>query len=111
MQRPRDEEGAGHSIEFHRESDSEEEQTKSESQVKPSLSAEKSEHGTVGVLSDEDSSMKADYFGLEEETNLANMVEPGDDSLTTSHEDWGSLNSDRLFDESGSGYQWWDFWS
>ncbi|KAH7519439.1 homeobox-leucine zipper protein ATHB-12 [Ziziphus jujuba] len=108
VQRPREEGAALNSIDG--ESDNEEEQTKSGSQVKPSLSMEKSEHG-VGVLSDEDSSIKAEYFSLEEETKLVNMVEPGDDSLTTSHEDWGSLNSDCLFDESSSGYQWWDFWS
>lgn len=91
-----------------------------ESETKPSVSSlEKSEH-VLGVLSDDDSSMKAEYnFGggvLEpEEAELLNMnmaTEPAaPDSSLTSPEDWGSLNSETLFDESTSGYQWWDFWS
>ncbi|GMY09056.1 homeobox-leucine zipper protein ATHB-12-like [Fagus crenata] len=82
---------------------------KCESEMKPSLSMEISEHGG-GVLSDEDSNIKAEYFGLEEEPNLLNMVVPADGSLT-SPENWGSLNSDVLFDQSNSNNQWWDFWS
>jgi homeobox-leucine zipper protein len=61
-------------------------------------------------MSDDDSSIKAEYFGLDEEPNLANFVESADGSLT-SPEDWGRLNSDDLFDQSSSDYQWWDFWS
>lgn len=81
-----------------------------ESEGKLNWSLEKSKHG-LGVLSDDDSSIKAEYFGIEdEEPNLINMVEPGDSSMT-SPEDWGSLNSDGLFDESSTSYQWWDFWS
>jgi homeobox-leucine zipper protein len=68
-----------------------------------------SKHGG-GALSDEDSNIKVEYFGLEEEPNLLNMVEPADGSLT-SPENWGSLNSDVLFDQSNSNNQWWDFWS
>ncbi|KAH8488871.1 hypothetical protein Peur_059505 [Populus x canadensis] len=83
--------------------------TKGESETKPRLSIEQPEHG-LEVLSDEDSSIKADYFELEEEPNLMSMVEPADGSLT-SQEDWGSLDSDGLFDQSSSGYQWWDFWA
>ena len=85
--------------------------------VKQSLSTEKTQHGGVGggggVPSDDDSSIKAvDFFRMEEEpANLVNMVEPADGSLSTSHEDWGSLNSDCLFDESTSSFQWWDFWA
>ncbi|KAF5743887.1 homeobox leucine zipper family protein [Tripterygium wilfordii] len=84
---------------------------KCESEVKPSLSMEISDHG-VGVLSDDDSSIKAEYFGLEDEPNLMSMVEPaGDSNSLTSPEDWGNLESDSLFDHSSSSYQWWDFWS
>ncbi|KAJ0053154.1 hypothetical protein Pint_00643 [Pistacia integerrima] len=83
--------------------------TKCESEVKPSLSLEISEQ-RLGVLSDDDSSIKAEYFGLEEEPNLMAMVEPAESSLT-SPEDWGKFESDDLFDQSSTGYQWWDFWS
>ncbi|KAG6749657.1 homeobox-leucine zipper protein ATHB-7-like [Populus alba x Populus x berolinensis] len=82
--------------------------TKGESETKHRFSKQP-EHG-LGVLSDEVSSIKADYFELEEEPNLMSMVEPADGSLT-SQEDWGSLDSDGLFDQSSSGYQWWDFWA
>uniref|UniRef100_A0A5B7AJN9 Homeobox-leucine zipper protein n=1 Tax=Davidia involucrata TaxID=16924 RepID=A0A5B7AJN9_DAVIN len=97
---------------------------KAEFEVNPSVSLERSEHG-FGVLSEDDddddddentdSSMKADYFGLNEEADLLNTAEaepepePGDDSLT-SPENWGSLDSNGLYDQSSS-YQWWDFWS
>ncbi|KAM1019592.1 hypothetical protein ACFX13_041669 [Malus domestica] len=79
-------------------------------QVKLDLSVEKSEQGELGVLSDDDSSIKAEYFGLEDESNLVNLVEYVDGSLTSA-EDWRKLNSDGLFDESTGDYQWWDFWS
>lgn len=86
----------------------------SELEAKPSLSSlERSEH-VLGVLSDDDSCMKADYnFGPDEAELLSmNMADPAAaDSSLTSPEDWGSLNSEILFDESTSGYQWWDFWS
>ncbi|KAL5792172.1 hypothetical protein ACOSP7_000766 [Xanthoceras sorbifolium] len=85
------------------------ENAKCESEVKPSLSFERSDH-RLGVLSDDDSSIKAEYFGLEEEANLMTMVEPAESSLT-SPEDWSNFESDGLFDQSSSGYQWWDFWS
>ncbi|KAF4384501.1 hypothetical protein F8388_003808 [Cannabis sativa] len=88
--------------------------------MKPSLSSlERTEH-VLGVLSsDDDSCMKAAYnFDQEvlepEEAELLSMnmaPEPPADSSLTSPEDWGNLNSDTLFDESSSGYQWWDFWS
>ncbi|KAJ7951361.1 Homeobox leucine zipper family protein [Quillaja saponaria] len=81
-----------------------------EPEMKPCLSKERSEHG-VGVLSDDDSSIKAEYFGLEDhEPNILNFVEQGDGSLT-SPENWGKFDSDGLLDQSTSGYQWWDFWS
>ncbi|PSS26255.1 Homeobox-leucine zipper protein like [Actinidia chinensis var. chinensis] len=82
---------------------------KSEFTVKPCMSLEGSEHG-IGVLSDDDSSIKAEYFGLDEEPELLNMVEPADSSLT-SPENWDSIDSEGLLDQSGSSYQWWDFWS
>ncbi|XP_022757591.1 homeobox-leucine zipper protein ATHB-12-like [Durio zibethinus] len=85
------------------------EAVKSDSEGQVSLSMERSEHA-LGVLSDDDSAIKTDYFGLEEEPNLISMVEPADGSLT-SPEDWRSFDSAGLFDQSSSGYQWWDFWS
>ncbi|KAG8663697.1 homeobox-leucine zipper protein ATHB-12 isoform X2 [Manihot esculenta] len=83
---------------------------KCDSEAKCSLSLIETSSNGLGVLSDEDSSIKVEYFGLEEEPNLMRMMEPGDGSLTTSQEDWGSLDSDGLFDQSNSGCQWWDFW-
>lgn len=80
--------------------------------VNKSDSMERSEHA-LGVLSDDDSGIKTDYFGLEEEPNLITSmvdVEPADGSLTSS-EDWHGFDSDGLFDHSSSDYQWWDFWS
>ncbi|XWS76831.1 hypothetical protein CRYUN_Cryun01aG0211400 [Craigia yunnanensis] len=85
------------------------EAVKSDSEGQLSLPMERSEHA-LGVLSDDDSTIKTDYFGLEEEPNLITMVEPADGSLTCP-EDWRSFDSDGLFDQSSSGYQWWDFWS
>ncbi|KAL5572177.1 hypothetical protein UlMin_021774 [Ulmus minor] len=105
IQRPKEESQC-----FDRESDNEQ-RTKSESEAKPSLSIEKSEH-VLGVLSDDDSSMKAEYFGLENDpdNNLLNIVEPAEGSLTST-EEWENLNSDSLFNESSGGYEWWDFWA
>ncbi|XVE77319.1 hypothetical protein DITRI_Ditri13aG0052800 [Diplodiscus trichospermus] len=82
---------------------------KSDSEAQLSLSMEGSEQA-LGVLSDDDSAIKKDYFGLEEEPNLISLVEAANGSLTSS-EDWRSFDSDGLFDQSSSGYQWWDFWS
>lgn len=82
--------------------------TKRESGTKATLFTDKSEHG-LGVLSDEDTSIRAGYFGMEDEPNLLNMVDA--DSSLTSPEDWGSLNSDGLFHQYNSNSQWWDFWS
>ncbi|KAE8681573.1 Homeobox-leucine zipper protein HOX6 [Hibiscus syriacus] len=82
---------------------------KSDSEGQLSFSVGRSEHA-LGVLSDDDSAIKTDYFGLEEEANLMRMVDPADDSLT-SPEDWRSFDSDGLFDQSNCGYPWWDFWS
>lgn len=82
---------------------------KHESEAKPNASMEKSDH-VLSVLSDDDSSMKAEYFAIEEEQDQLlsiNMTEPAD----SSPEDWGSLNSETLFNESSGQYQWWDFWS
>lgn len=85
---------------------------KSEFEMKAGLSLDRSAEPGFGVLSDDDSSIKAEYFGLDDEPDLLNMVEvePGDGSLTST-EDWGTLESDGLLDQSTSSYQWWDFWS
>ncbi|KAL6123999.1 hypothetical protein ACLB2K_076515 [Fragaria x ananassa] len=94
------------------ESDNGDDAARSESEGKPNyqMSLEKSEQG-LEVMSDDDSSIKAEYFGLEEDPNLVNFVESADGSLT-SPEDWGRLNSDGgLFDQSTCDYQWWNFWS
>ncbi|KAK8718255.1 hypothetical protein V6N13_045496 [Hibiscus sabdariffa] len=85
------------------------EAVKSESDEQLSFSMERSEHA-LGVLSDDDSAIMTGYFRLEEEPELPNMMEPADGALTST-EDWHSFESDALFDQSGSGYQWWDFWS
>lgn len=52
--------------------------------------------------SENDSNLKADYFGLKEEIELMHMVESSDSSLA-SHENF--------LDDNSSSYQWWDFWS
>ncbi|TYI00138.1 hypothetical protein ES332_A11G113100v1 [Gossypium tomentosum] len=90
-------------------SDKGETTVKSDSEGQLSLSMGRSEHA-LGALSDDDSAIRTDYFGLEEEPNLMSMVDPADGSLS-SPEDWRSLDSDGLFDQSPCGYQWWDFWS
>lgn len=84
---------------------------------RPSLSFDLSEHGANGVISDDDidSSIKADYLGLNEDAghHLLKMVEAGDSPLT-SPENWGSLDEDGFLDQqpnSNSYDQWWDFWS
>ncbi|KAE8697191.1 Homeobox-leucine zipper protein ATHB-7 [Hibiscus syriacus] len=82
---------------------------KSDSEGQLSFSMGRSEHAP-GVLSDDDSAIKTDYFRPEEDPNLMSMVDPGDDSLT-SPEDWRSFDSNGLFDQSNCGYPWWDFWS
>nr|AIA57938.1 homeobox 12 [Jatropha curcas] len=84
-----------------------------ESEAKGVISSFERSRNGLGVASDEDSSIKVEYFGLEEEpdNNLISMVEAADGSLT-SQEDWRSLESDGLFDQSNSGSdQWWDFWA
>lgn len=84
--------------------------SKCESELKQSLSAERSELEDWGSF-DSDSSKQADYFGIEEEEHkFMNVVESCDGSLS-SPEDWSSLDSDKLFDEPNDSYQWWDFWS
>ncbi|KAE8726131.1 Homeobox-leucine zipper protein HOX6 [Hibiscus syriacus] len=82
---------------------------KSESEEQRSFSMERSEHA-LEVLSDDDSAIMTGYFRLEEEPQLISMVEPAAGALT-SPDDWQSFESDALFDQSGCGYQWWDFWS
>lgn len=82
---------------------------KGEPEVKPSPSIERSEQ-LLGVLSDDDSSIKAEYFGIEDDPALLKFVEKADDSFTSA-EDWGTFDSEDLLNQSGSGCQWWDFWS
>lgn len=62
-----------------------------------------------GMLSDDEGSIKTEFLGLDEENELLKMVgrPAADTSLTSSDQDWGSLDSDDLV----KGYQWWDFWS
>ncbi|KAK6919924.1 Leucine zipper, homeobox-associated [Dillenia turbinata] len=59
---------------------------------------------------DDDSSKKSDHFGIRQQTNLMDMVDPVDSSLT-SPENWESFSSDSLFDDSNRTCQLWDFWS
>lgn len=61
-------------------------------------------------LSLERSEYKADYFGLEEKPELLSLVGPTDSTLA-SPENWGSLDSENLIDQSGSNCHWWDVWS
>ncbi|KAJ1378033.1 Leucine zipper, homeobox-associated [Sesbania bispinosa] len=82
---------------------------KCEAEVKPSPSMERSEH-VLSVLSDDDTSIKVEYFGLEDEPGLLNFGEHADGSLT-SPEEWGAFDSNDLLGHSTGDYQWWDFWS
>ncbi|XP_019251303.1 PREDICTED: uncharacterized protein LOC109230237 [Nicotiana attenuata] len=82
---------------------------KNEMDTKCCLSFDLSEHG-FGVISDDDSSIKADYFGVNQDSDLMNIVEPADGTLT-SPENLGSLEYDNLFNKPSTDYDWWDFWS
>ena len=66
-----------------------------------------------GVVSDDGSSIKSEYFGLEEEEGdpLINMAKLSADASLTSTENWGDFNTDTLFAESSSNYHWSNFWS
>lgn len=64
---------------------------KSKNPIFPNFSLEGSEHN-IGVLSDEGSSIKAEYFGLENESEFVDMVGTTDSTLEAS-------------------CQWWDVWS
>lgn len=70
------------------------------------------EHGRIGrVLSDCDSSkIKAEYFALEEGSELLDLMEPGEGSMTST-ENWDEFECDGLLQQTGSGSPWWDFWS
>lgn len=84
---------------------------KCETDVKQNHSMERSEHDVLGPLSDDDdTSIKVEYFGLEDEPGLLNFAEHADGSLT-SPEDWSAFESNDLLGQSSSDYQWWDFWS
>ena len=86
--------------------------TKSEPEVKPSPSSMQRSDHVLGALSDDDTSIKVEYFGnMEDEPGLLNFAEQADGSLT-SREDWGTFDhSDDLIGQSTSDYQLWDFWS
>lgn len=81
-------------------------------EMKPTLLLSESEHG-LGILSDDYSIIKAEYFRTdEEEPALPSMVEvdPGEGSLTST-EDWKNLESSVILDQPSSDCRWWDFWS
>ncbi|KAE9605764.1 hypothetical protein Lal_00024909 [Lupinus albus] len=82
---------------------------KCEAEVNPRTSMERSEH-VLGVLSDDDTSIKVEYFGMGNEPDLLNFVEHAEGSLT-SPEEWSTFESDHLLAQSTSDFQWWDFWS
>ncbi|KAK7275413.1 hypothetical protein RIF29_16529 [Crotalaria pallida] len=83
---------------------------KCEAEVKLSPSMERSEH-VLGVLSDDDTSIKVAYFGMEDEPSLLNFVDHADGGSLTSPEEWSTFESDDLLAQSTSDFQWWDFWS
>jgi homeobox-leucine zipper protein len=62
---------------------------------------------------DDDNSIikKGEIFRVDEANPINNMINPPDSPNVTTSEDWGSLDSDGLFDQTSSSYQWWDFWS
>ncbi|KAK4267049.1 hypothetical protein QN277_023889 [Acacia crassicarpa] len=72
-------------------------------EVKQSSSSMERSEKVLGVLSDDDRSLRTEYFGLEEE-------EP---TILNSQEVWRNLKStDELLPQSDdSAYQWGDFWS
>ncbi|KAK0593158.1 hypothetical protein LWI29_032033 [Acer saccharum] len=74
--------------------------------MKPSLLFERSDQ-RLGVLLEDDSSIKAEYLGLEEKANLLTMttVEPVKSSVTSPSQDWSNFESDDLFNQSSSRYQ------
>lgn len=85
---------------------------KNEYETKPTLSLGGSEHG-LGILSDDYSIIKAEYFKVdEEEPDLPSMVEVdlGEGSLTST-EDWENLDSSVILDQPSNDSQWWDFWT
>ncbi|KAL8540984.1 hypothetical protein ACS0TY_002316 [Phlomoides rotata] len=71
------------------------------------------------VVSDDDSGIKAELMGLDEESELLRMVEPAAAGIGVAHSSsddqnqiWGSLDSDDMINQtSGESVQWWDFWS
>ncbi|CAL0315413.1 unnamed protein product [Lupinus luteus] len=75
---------------------------KYEAEVKPSL---------LGVPSDDDTSIKVEYFGMEDEPCLLNFVEQHAEGSLTSPEEWSTFESHDLLAQSTSDLQWWDFWS
>jgi homeobox-leucine zipper protein len=68
---------------------------------------------TIETSDDDDNSMikKAEIFRVDEANLINNMVNPPDSPNVTTSEDWDSLDSDGLFDQTSNSYQWWDFWS
>ncbi|KAF8413387.1 hypothetical protein HHK36_001368 [Tetracentron sinense] len=88
-------------------SDSNNGDTKCESEVKPSLLLEGSDHRMV-VYSEDHMSKNAEH---KEPDLLMNVTEPADGSLR-SPENWDSrFDSGDLFYQSFNNSQWWDIWS
>ncbi|XP_054783487.1 homeobox-leucine zipper protein ATHB-12-like [Prosopis cineraria] len=88
-----------------------EEAIKCEAEVRPSPSIERSGQ-TLGILSDNDRSIKTGYFGVEDKPTLLNFGDKRTDCPRTSQEVWRNFESaDDLLAQSDTGYQWWDLWS
>ncbi|OIV93880.1 hypothetical protein TanjilG_05583 [Lupinus angustifolius] len=70
----------------------------------------KAANSMVSEAENGDTSIKLEYFGIEEEPGLLNFFENPEGSLT-SPEEWSTFDSDDLLAQSTSDLQWWDFWS
>ncbi|OVA14765.1 Homeobox domain [Macleaya cordata] len=91
--------------------DSDNGDTKYESEKKPGLLLEGGLNLRLDPCSDDENSKNLEYFGEEEEAELMNIGEPTY-GILASPDDWCSLDdSTGLFDQScGSSSQWWEFW-
>nr|KYP71977.1 Homeobox-leucine zipper protein ATHB-12 [Cajanus cajan] len=81
---------------------------KSEQEVKQSKRSEDNIVGSVNVLSEDDSGIKAEqHFGVEDEPAAVNVVHHA-----IAAEDWCVFDYDDILGQStSSDYQWWDFYS
>lgn len=82
----------------------------SEADVKHSSPSMGRSEQILGVLSDDDKSMKVESFSVEIEPTILNL---DDKQSLASQEVWGNLESadDFLAQSNDSAYQLWDFWS